>query len=86
MDGGSWMSGYAGPDNESEHALILSENAIHAARQLLPSGNFRFRFCQDCGEEIPQKRRELLPGVMFCVACAEHHLHRPRIRMLDHIL
>lgn len=22
-----------------------------------------------CGEEIPDERRELLPGVQFCVAC-----------------
>jgi len=29
--------------------------------------------CQrpDCGEEIPQERREALPGVQHCITCAE---------------
>ena len=80
------MSGYAGADADAEHALILNENAIHAARQLLPSGNFRFRFCQDCGEEIAEKRRALLPGVMYCVECAEFHQVRQKVKMLDRIL
>ena len=25
--------------------------------------------CDDCGEPIPKKRREALPGVRTCVAC-----------------
>ena len=25
--------------------------------------------CADCGEEIPQERRQALPGIQFCVAC-----------------
>lgn len=25
--------------------------------------------CVECGEEIPQRRRELLPGVRLCVEC-----------------
>lgn len=27
--------------------------------------------CEECGEEIPPARREALPGVLFCVLCAE---------------
>jgi len=27
------------------------------------------RFCDVCGEEIPEKRRQALPGVRTCVAC-----------------
>lgn len=27
--------------------------------------------CRDCGEEIPEARREAVPGVTRCVACAE---------------
>jgi RNA polymerase-binding transcription factor DksA len=27
------------------------------------------RFCEDCDAEIPQARREALPGVRRCVAC-----------------
>lgn len=27
--------------------------------------------CVECGEKIPEKRRELLQGVKLCVSCAE---------------
>ncbi len=27
--------------------------------------------CDECGDEIPQGRREALPGVQLCVECAE---------------
>lgn len=27
--------------------------------------------CGECGDEIPQGRREALPGVQLCVECAE---------------
>lgn len=26
--------------------------------------------CADCGEEIPEKRRQALPGVKLCIDCA----------------
>lgn len=80
------MSGYASADSDAEHAMVLNENALHAVRQMIPSGNFRFQFCQDCGEEIPKKRREVIPGVMHCVDCSPFHMTKQRVRMLDHIL
>lgn len=27
--------------------------------------------CERCGEQIPQRRRELVPGVKLCVECAQ---------------
>jgi phage/conjugal plasmid C-4 type zinc finger TraR family protein len=27
--------------------------------------------CAECGEEIPPRRREAIPGVRLCVACQE---------------
>ena len=27
--------------------------------------------CVECGEEIPEGRRKVLPGVKLCVECAE---------------
>jgi phage/conjugal plasmid C-4 type zinc finger TraR family protein len=41
------------------------ENAIHR-----PSGASEF-FCLSCGEEIPEARRRVLPGVDLCVTCKE---------------
>lgn len=32
-------------------------------------------FCQahGCGEDIPEARRQAMPGVQFCVACQARH-------------
>ena len=43
-------------------------DAILRARSLTPSGESAEE-CDDCGEPIPNKRREALPGVRTCVAC-----------------
>lgn len=86
------MSGYIGnPDAESEHAMILSENAVHAVQQHLALQRMRpsAKTCkdEDCGVEIPEIRRQLVPGVQFCVHCApKHQVRQQRIKMLDRIL
>ena len=33
--------------------------------------------CDDCGEPIPKRRREALPGVRTCVACQSERDSRP---------
>lgn len=43
-------------------------DAVSAARARMPSGESE-RWCVECGEEIPSKRREALPGVKRCVEC-----------------
>lgn len=35
--------------------------------------------CEDCGDPIPQRRRELLAGVTTCVDCAELRVGRERL-------
>lgn len=45
----------------------ISEGVDHA-RARLPSGAGTLE-CIECGEEIPTRRREALPGVTTCVAC-----------------
>lgn len=44
------------------------KDAVSLARTLLPSGEGS-EFCDDCGELIPPRRREAIPGVRTCVAC-----------------
>lgn len=84
------MSGYIGnPDAESEHALILAENALHAARQNLYTSTESATECEDCGEEIPEARRKAMPGVYQCVKCRslfEKTAPKHKIKMLDRIL
>ena len=43
-------------------------DAVHSARSKLPSGE-SLRRCEECGEEIPQARRDALPGVRRCLSC-----------------
>ncbi len=44
------------------------KDAIAAARARMPLGESAEE-CDDCGEPIPKKRRQALPGVRTCVAC-----------------
>jgi phage/conjugal plasmid C-4 type zinc finger TraR family protein len=43
-------------------------DAVAAARARTPKGPSA-EYCDDCGEPIPPRRREALPGVRTCVAC-----------------
>lgn len=83
------MSGYAGNgDLESEHAIIMSENGIHASQMLLQGRVLTH--CNDCGDPIPAaRRRYALKAKMkceYCVTCQEAHDKAPRIKMLDWVL
>lgn len=44
------------------------EDAVERARARLPKGPSR-EDCEECGEPIPQARRDAIPGVQLCVAC-----------------
>ena len=43
-------------------------DAVSAARARMPQGPSA-EYCDECGEDIPEKRRLALPGVRTCVAC-----------------
>jgi RNA polymerase-binding transcription factor DksA len=69
------MSGYAGVDDEAEHALIISENGVKASQALL-EGRVLSE-CLDCGVEIPQARIDALTknGMRceYCVNCQDRN-------------
>ena len=44
------------------------EDGVRHATSRLPSGESLER-CEECDAEIPEARRQALPGVRFCVAC-----------------
>ncbi|SHF80261.1 transcriptional regulator, TraR/DksA family [Modicisalibacter ilicicola DSM 19980] len=44
------------------------EDALERARSQLPRGE-SLKYCEECGEEIPQARREAVKGVRLCIAC-----------------
>ena len=84
------MSGYAGADDESLHAIILSENGIHAAQQAL-AGSVN-EYCIDCADQIDPKRVQFArQHKMKCVRCVEcqqlfDRMPKAKIKMLDWIL
>jgi phage/conjugal plasmid C-4 type zinc finger TraR family protein len=48
------------------------KDAVAAARARLQASGARgpsAEFCDDCGEDIPERRRAALPGVRTCIAC-----------------
>ena len=52
------------------------KDAVARARALTPSGPSA-EDCDDCGEPIPKRRREALPGVRTCVACQSERDAKP---------
>ena len=52
------------------------KDAVELARLRMPSGASATE-CDDCGEPIPKRRREALPGVRTCVACQSRRDSRP---------
>ena len=44
------------------------KDAVLGARARLPAGEGS-EYCDDCGELIPERRREALPGTRTCVPC-----------------
>jgi phage/conjugal plasmid C-4 type zinc finger TraR family protein len=44
------------------------KDAVLRARALTPGGDSAEE-CDDCGDPIPKKRRDVLAGVRTCVAC-----------------
>ena len=44
------------------------EDALERARSQLPRGE-SLKQCEECGEEIPQARREAVKGVRLCITC-----------------
>ena len=41
----------------------------HQQRHAIDPNAVSAEFCQECGNEIPQARREALPGVQTCIEC-----------------
>lgn len=85
------MSGYAGnSDLESEHALILAENGIHASQMALHG--VALTNCIDCGGTINPLRvaaaKKLGHMCIRCLGCQEEFelLPQPKIKMLTRML
>lgn len=61
-------SGWSKDGDVQEQIDATIKDALQRARRLLPSGESR-RQCEECGNPIPEARRQALPGVRLCVSC-----------------
>ena len=48
------------------------EDAVSRARNRIPQGE-SLANCIECGNEIPEARREAVPGVRLCIGCQSEH-------------
>ena len=73
------MAGGWAPDSAVQDQIDDTvKDAISFARLRMPSGVSAMD-CAECGEPIPQRRREALPGVRTCVACQGERDRRPTL-------
>ncbi|HJU70369.1 MAG TPA: TraR/DksA family transcriptional regulator [Paucimonas sp.] len=63
----------------SEREMADRERALAVQRATRSAGP-SCSHCQDCGEPIPAKRQQAMPGATLCVACQSRQEQRRRIR------
>lgn len=63
-------SGWAADGAVQDQIDSTVDDAVQRAREALGHGESE-RYCQECGEEIPEARRNALKGVRFCLACQD---------------
>ena len=57
-------------DKAQQHIERELEDAIRAARGVMPADTRSAECCIECGCEIPSMRQQAIPGVQTCVDCA----------------
>lgn len=65
-------TGWAQEGAVQEQIDATVKDAVARARSTLPSGP-SLSHCAECDTEIPEGRRQAIPGVRLCVACQEAH-------------
>ena len=55
------------------HSIHMHMNAVAEVQRALQEqrSHASLEYCEDCGDEIPPKRRELIRGVTRCIYCQE---------------
>ena len=63
-------TGWAGDGAVQQQIDDSIADAIKRAQAQLPSGP-SLSHCEECGEPIPDARRQAVPGVRLCLPCQE---------------
>jgi phage/conjugal plasmid C-4 type zinc finger TraR family protein len=65
-------TGWAGDGAVQDQIDATVKDGVLRAKSQLPSGP-SLTHCQECDAEIPEARRQAVPGVRLCVTCQEEH-------------
>ena len=65
-------AGYLSGDCHQEVIQATIDNAIDFARSQIGHGK-SMKCCLDCGCEIPEERRDVVPGCKYCIKCQPSH-------------
>lgn len=61
-------NGWARDDAVQEQIDSTVEDAVNRARRAIHHGASA-KYCEECGDAIPEARRLALPGVQYCIQC-----------------
>jgi phage/conjugal plasmid C-4 type zinc finger TraR family protein len=65
-------TGWAGDGAVQDQIDATVKDAISRVQSKLPQGPSLAR-CADCDAEIPEARRNAIPGVRLCLSCQNEH-------------
>jgi len=65
-------TGWAGDGAVQDQIDATVKDGVSRAQSRLPQGP-GLAHCAECGVDIPQARRDAIPGVRLCLACQEGH-------------
>ena len=64
-------TGWAREGAVQEQIDSTVQEGVELARARLGQAGESLEHCEECGDEIPQRRREAISGVRLCVGCQE---------------
>lgn len=67
-------SGWAGDGAVQDQIDSTIDDAVARARRELPRGESN-KFCDECGEPIPEARRQAIPGVRYCGSASRRKIY-----------
>ncbi|MGC3980933.1 MAG: DksA/TraR family C4-type zinc finger protein [Steroidobacteraceae bacterium] len=65
-------TGWANDGAVQEQIDATIKDGVQRAQSNLPKGP-SLTHCEECNAEIPEARRQAMPGVRLCVVCQEAH-------------
>lgn len=63
-------------DSESMLSAVVADAVVAMARTMIPKGPTSVH-CQDCGDTIPEARRQAQPGCKYCIDCQVFYDKKP---------